>query len=219
MKSRTNRQSNPRRCSQTAALIFLALACAVPFNGWAQSQAGQSRGGGPPSPRTAYLLTFEITTAIGRLGGASDDQITIVFSDRSAETTIPPDPLFGLDMVAEFSFSGFDARPPKTLVFQRGVNSIDFLSSRYIRVINHGNDAWAGETLSISYQEGGGKVQTLLLKQSLYPRSGASREGGLENFNRRQWSQRVYWEGELQRLRRDRPYFDTEQFLLRIPKK
>jgi hypothetical protein len=151
-----------------------------------------------------YLLTFEISTAAGRLGGSSDDLLAIVFSEKSGATVVAPAPLFGSDVTAEFLFSGADARPQKAFSFSRRVSDLTFLQSPYVRVINHGNDAWAGEYLSLSYQIGSGKPVPVLVKQSLYPRLGASRDAGLERYNGKDWSRRIYWEGELQRLRRDR---------------
>src|SRR5438874_1442507 len=80
---------------------------------------------------------------------ATDDQITVIFANRSVEGPRPPRPFFGEDIVQEFSFSGMDF-VNNQLRFTRRVNDRSFLDARYIRVVNYGGDGWDGEQISVS---------------------------------------------------------------------
>ena len=145
-------------------------------------------------------VLFEISTSPDKLGGATDDQLTILFSNVSAEQQrTPPRPFFGDDIVAEFSFSGRDARPGSTATFRRFAKDTSFLSARYVRLVNHGLDSWAGDSISLSIAG-----RRVLYRQSLYPRKGAQPNGGIEKFNPLQWYERVYWEADFQKIRSDR---------------
>jgi hypothetical protein len=151
-------------------------------------------------PAAPTEVSVEIRTSPDRLGGATDDQLTLIFSSVSAELQrTPPQPLFGADIMAEFSFSGRDARPGATLVFKRAVTDERFLTARFVRLINHGADSWGGESLSMSVNG-----RRVLDRQSLYPRKGTQPNGGIEKFNPLQWYERVYWEADLQKIRVDR---------------
>jgi hypothetical protein len=148
------------------------------------------------------LVTFEVRTASGRLGGGSTDQITIVFSNSKAPGPLvvgAPRPLLGEDVIQEFSFSSRDLVNDQPFTFTRRVRDLTFLDARYIRVINTGTDGWAGEYLSITVDK-----NRILDRRTLYPRQGRQSEGGIEKFNRGQWPDRVYWEADLQQLRFER---------------
>ena len=147
-------------------------------------------------------VVIEIRTSLDKAGGGTDDLLTLIFSNVSAEQQrAPPRPLFGEDIVAEFSFSGRDARPGATLTFRRFVADPTFVNARYVRVVNHGADSWGGESISVTV--GGRRV---LARQTMYPRKGAQPAGGLEKFNPLQWYERVYWEADLQKIRSDRAF-------------
>jgi hypothetical protein len=145
-------------------------------------------------------VVFEIRTSPERAGGATEDQITILFSNTSSEQQrTPPRPLFGDDILAEFSFSGRDARAGSTLTLRRVVPDTSFLNARYLRVVNHGGDAWAGDSLSLRVGS-----RPVLDRQSMYPRRGAGAEAGIQKYNASQWYERVYWEVDFQRARAGR---------------
>ena len=165
--------------------LLLALACAAAAS---VDSTAQSR---------VLKVVFEIQTSSADIGGATDDQITILFCNQSSDQQrTPPRPIFNEDIVAEFSFSGREARPGATFTFGRLVSNPAFLNARFIRVVNHGVDGWAGSTLSITVDG-----QRLLDRVSLYPRKGASSRDGIQKYNPVHWYERVYWEGEVQKLR------------------
>jgi hypothetical protein len=175
-----------------------AIALAV-LVGWnrvpLETRSYQAQRGNPGSD-----VMFEVRTSPDRAGGATNDQITIVFSNTSSEAQKgPPYPFFGDDIIAEFSFSGRDAKPGSAFTFHRFVNDTSFLNARYIRVINHGVDGWAGESISLSVDG-----RRILERQSMYPRRGGQEGTGIQNYNPGNWYDRSYWEGELQRIRSDR---------------
>lgn len=148
----------------------------------------------------SHTVEFEVVTGLTGLGGSSSDLLLIVFSDRSADTPkVPLPPLFGLDVLAEFAFSGRDAPPGRTLRFKRYVADVSFLNARFIRLVNQGSDGWAGETLSMTVN---GKA--IFDRLSLYPRKGSQARGGIEKFNIAEWRDRNFWEADLQRIRMDR---------------
>jgi len=147
---------------------------------------------------SGHEVVFELRTSTTAIGRASDDQLTIVFSNASGELSTPPTPLLGQDVLAEFTVSGFDARPGQVSRIVRFVPDDSFLNARFVRVINHGADGWGGESISLTIDG-----RTVLSRQSLFPRKGARLDGGIEKYNRLQWRERIYWEQELQRIRRD----------------
>ena len=151
------------------------------------------------APETSYEVAFEVRTAPGKLGSGTLDQITILFSNSSAETSTPPRPILGPDVIEEFSFSGQDLVGNEPFKFTRRVRDVAFLDAKYVRVVNCGTDGWAGDYLSM-WVNG----RPILERQSLYPRKPGKKESGIEKFSRTQWFARAFWEGELQSLRRDR---------------
>jgi hypothetical protein len=173
--------------------VLLAVA------GLVSSSAGRSLFAVMPD----HEVVFEVRTAAGKPGGGSGEQITILFSNSSADTPSPPRPILGTDILQEFSFSGQDLVGNEPFRFTRRVRDVSFLEAKYIRVVNLSSDAWAGDYLSMSVNG-----RRILDRQSLYPRRGArkdgGKEGGIEKFNRAQWFERSFWQEELQRIRRDR---------------
>lgn len=143
-----------------------------------------------------YLMTLQLTTAATGTTRATSDQITVLFSNRSADTPTPPVPFFGQDIIQEFSVSGMEIEAtPKRII--RRVRDKSFVDARYIRVINHGTGGWNADKIWLTVD---GEV--ILNGVSMNPRSGASTTGGLQDFNPRLWRQRVYWEAELQKFRK-----------------
>lgn len=181
------------------ALVAVCAIAGILFTIW----GGPLAAAPPPSPsRIATgrsLVEFQIKTALSGIGGSSSDQISIIFSDESADSPLLPAPLFGNDIRAEFSFSALDARVGRVLAFSRRVNDVAFLDSAFIRVINHGSDGWAGEWISLRVDG-----RPVLNQQSLYPRRGRNPKGGIEKFNPAQWSEKAFWEAPLQNIRQDR---------------
>src|SRR5438874_2084345 len=96
-----------------------------------------------------YQVTFQLTQNPRATAPATDDQLTIVFANRSVEGPRPPKPFFGDDIVQEFSFSGTDF-VANQLRFTRRVSDKAFLDARYIRVVNYGGDGWAGDQISLT---------------------------------------------------------------------
>jgi hypothetical protein len=189
------------RCLAVTIALFLSSA-SLPTSGRQGIQYTNIAHQRSAPPRDRFTLTFTVKTAPGLTGGQTDDLITIAFSDVSANVLRPPLPLFA-DSRAEFSFSGLDARASATLIFERRVPDIEFLDSNFVRVFNHGSDGWSGESLTMANRADA--KSTIVFEQSLYPRAGWSRDGGIEKFNRRDWSKRVYWEADLRRIRKDSP--------------
>jgi hypothetical protein len=165
------------------------------LEGHGQSLTGTQAGQCPAGYRS---IAFEVRTAPGKLGGETGDPITIVFSNVSGLARTPPRPVLG-DALQEFSFSGRDLAGTLPFRFDRCVKDLSFLEARYVRVVNQGSDGWAGDYLSLSVDG-----RPVLSRQSLFPRQGRQKEGGIEKFNRTQWLDRNFWEGELQRIRVDR---------------
>jgi hypothetical protein len=144
---------------------------------------------------TGYRVTFQITENSKQTAPATNDQITIVFSNRSVEGTSPPRPLFGDDIVQEFSFSGMDFGSGQ-LRFSRRVRDKSFLGARYIRVVNHGSDGWQGDRIWLTVDG-----EEILPGVSMTPRAGSEPWKGIQKFNPREWSGRTYWEAELAQFR------------------
>jgi hypothetical protein len=174
-----------------------AVAAAGLFNA---SSAGEE----PPPQNAAQMqtqraigtrITFVVTQS-PELAARSTDQITILFSDRSWAGATAPSPIFGDDILQEFSFSARDFDARNTLTFSRLVRDQTFLSSRFIRVVNHGGQGWGAGTLSVLVDS-----QPILDKVPMQPRKGDPRKG-LQYWNRERWSERAYWEMELPRTKR-----------------
>ncbi|HEY7055035.1 MAG TPA: hypothetical protein VH458_00855 [Vicinamibacterales bacterium] len=133
-----------------------------------------------------FLVTFEFEQTV-----PTTDQITTMFTNVPADFKILPSPVFGTEIVQEFSFSGRDF-PTGTVRFSRRVRDRSFLDCRYIRVVNHGSSKWSPTTISLSVNG-----QRILDNVSMFPRKGADPKGGLEGWTRDRTP--VFWEGELQR--------------------
>lgn len=147
----------------------------------------------PASP--IYRITFTVTQTT-EFAADSKDQITIIFSDRSWGTmTSPPAPLFGEDIAEEFSFSAADFEKRLSLTFTRIVRDLSFLSSRYIRVINHGNQGWGGGSITMLVN---GRRE--ILNVTMRPRKG-NPTAGIKGGNPDEWKDKTYWEEELDRIR------------------
>ena len=192
-----------RACA--GAIAAVALGALPGVAGGDRSAAAQSAAQGrvkealrekPSTDARVTRVTFVVTQTT-EPAARSRDQITIVFSDRSwAAVAIPPAPLFGEDILQEFSFSAADFEKRDSLTFTRVVRDQTFLAAKYIRVMNHGNEGWGGGTISISVD---GKP--VLERVGMRPRKGDPTEG-LKNCNPREWRNRTYWEEELDRVRR-----------------
>jgi hypothetical protein len=141
-----------------------------------------------------YQVLFEFTE---EAGGSTEDQLTVVFSNRSVEGAAPPTPFFGEDILQEFSFSGSNI-VRNQLRFSRRVRDKSFIDARYIRVINHGQDGWAGDKISLTVDG-----EAILRGVGMWPRrkAGGPGRGAIEKFNPREWPLRSYWEAELQQYR------------------
>jgi archaellum component FlaC len=139
-----------------------------------------------------HIITFEVTTK-KQQNAETEDQLTIVFSDKSAEDMAFPD--FGNSVIEEFSFSGYDVINDKTLKLTRKVRDLSFLNAHYIRILNHGTDGWHANEMSL-YLDG-----KLVLKNiKIYPNTGPNKsEYAIENFNKKYWNDRSYWEMDLQK--------------------
>jgi hypothetical protein len=70
------------------------------------------------------------------------------------------------------------------------------VDATYIRVVNHGNDGWAGDRISITVDG-----EEVLSNVPMRPRRGADVSKGFQKFNARNWAQRTFWEAELRPLR------------------
>jgi len=143
-----------------------------------------------------YQVVFQITQSATSVTSGTENQLTIIFANRSAEDARPPRPLFGEDIVQEFSFSGMDF-VKNQLRFTRRLSDKSFLDARYIRVVNHGNDGWDGDQISMVIDG-----QDVFRNVRMAPHIGGDPSKGFQNFNPRGWSGRSYWEAELVRLRR-----------------
>jgi hypothetical protein len=135
-----------------------------------------------------FLVTFEFEQQT-----PTTDQITILFTNAPVNLKVAPNPVFGADIVQEFSFSGRNF-PSGRVTFSRRVRDRGFLDCRYIRVVNHGTNRWFPTTISLSIDG-----QRVLNNVSMYPRSGNDPKGGIERWNP-DWNP-VFWQGELQRFR------------------
>ncbi len=172
---------------------------------WTRSIAGvavvATLGLAPQAPMSqsrllGYQVTFQLTQNPKAVAPATDDQLTIIFSNRSVEGPRPPKPFFGDDIVQEFSFSGTDF-VVNQLRFTRRVNDKSFLDARYVRVVNYGDDGWAGEQISLTVDG-----QDILRNVRMSPRIGGDPSKGFQKFNPKDWSGRSYWEAELAQFRK-----------------
>jgi hypothetical protein len=204
------RQETERRARRTSGHRVLATAatllCAWPWLGTLgpTALAQQSVGQTAINPRAiaaapGSLVQFELTQSDKELGGSSNDQITVIFANRSVEGARPPVPFFSEDVVQEFSFSATNVTNGRVR-FARRVRDKSFLETRFIRVVNHGSDGWAGDTISLTVDG-----EEILRAVSMWPRRGAiaaqKTRGGIEKFNPREWGARSYWEAELKPYR------------------
>ena len=142
-----------------------------------------------------YQVVFQISQSPKSLTPGTNDQLTIIFASRSAEDPRAPRPLFGEDIVQEFSFSGMDF-VQNQLRFTRRVTDKAFLQARYIRVVNHGTDGWDGDQISLAVDG-----QEVFRNVRMSPHLGDASKG-FQKFNPRDWRDRSYWEAELDKLRR-----------------
>src|SRR5262245_16715378 len=173
-------------------LVALGLHLAPVVAGQAQNQArGRLSGYG-------YQVTFRFTQNAAQLAHNTSDQLTVVFSSRSAEAPRPPQPFFGEDILQEFSFSGEDFVKDQ-LEFTRRVMDKSFIDAPYIRVVNHGSDGWEGEKIWLTVDG-----EQVLNGVSMSPRVGPGRAKGFQLFNPGKWQERSYWEAPLQTLRQGR---------------
>jgi len=141
-----------------------------------------------------FLVTFEITPA-GSTTAGSSDQITILFSNARGDSAQPPSPLFGDDILQEFSFSAPDLQGVKALRFSRRVKDKSFLEAAYIRIVNHGGDSWMGTSLTMRVDG------ELVLDRVDLSKLEGEKGKGIQDYNRRNWRGRTYWEGDLRKLR------------------
>jgi hypothetical protein len=185
------------------AVIAATLMLAAAYSAVVQTRASAPA---PSAEQSAALtqtqraigtrVTFVVTQVPG-LTGRSSDQITIVFSDRPGNAwKLPPSPIFGDDIVQEFSFSARDFDSRNSLTFSRLVRDQSFLLARYIRVINHGGQGWGGGTLSMTVDG-----QPILNNVSMQSRKGDAKKG-LQDWNRERWNDKSYWEMILPRTRK-----------------
>jgi hypothetical protein len=184
------------RAQATAGMALVALLAAVENH--FRVSAVPPAGGQPPTSQlrlTGYQVTFRLTQNAKQIAPATNDQITIVFSSRSVEGPRPPRPLFGDDIVQEFSFSGMDFANGQ-LRFSRRVRDKSFLGARYIRVVNHGSDGWQGDRIWLTVDG-----EEILPGVSMTPRAGSDPGKGIQKFNPRDWRGRTYWEAELAQFR------------------
>lgn len=138
------------------------------------------------------VVEFVLTQGRECSSPESADQITILFSNLSADVPAAPPLVFGEDIIREFSFSADDIANDK-ITFRRRVRDRAFLDARYIRVVNAGGDDWCAGTLSLTVDGA-----RLLNGVPLGTKGGR----GIRNWNRGNWKARAYWEGSLQSLLR-----------------
>ena len=177
----------------------VSIGCVVPIWVMMQSRGVAQRG----YDRGDQQIEFQITQGTDCPGPSSNDQITIVFSDQTTDASLPSLAL-GNDILEEFSFSARDLSTAaargqvagsRQIQFKRRVRDRGFLEARFIRVINAGGDGWCGGTLSLRLVDGA----TLIPTTPLVPRRG-NPGNGIQDWNRENWNNRTYWEGDLRRL-------------------
>ena len=141
-----------------------------------------------------FLVTFEVTQSSSGTA-TSTDQITILFSNVRGNSPQPPTPMFGDDIQQEFSFSALDVPGGRPLQFSRRVKDKSFLDAAYVRVVNHGGDGWNGAILTMRVDG------ELILDRVDLSQTQGEKGKGLQDYNRRNWRGRTYWEGDLKSLR------------------
>jgi hypothetical protein len=168
---------------------------------WAPADVSAQVGSAVSQSYRDYKVTFEFSQNNKEAAPDTSDQLTVLFSNRSIEGPKPPKPFFGDDILQEFSFSGSDVSGNPTLPrfsFTRRVLDKSFLGARFIRVVNHGGDGWAGDQISLTVDG-----EEILKAVRMAPRRGPGGAAGkgFQNFNPRNWGTRSYWEAELQPYR------------------
>ena len=66
-------------------------------------------------------------------------------------------------------------------------------------MVNHGTDGWQGDRIWLTVDG-----EEILPGVTMTPRAGAEPSKGMQKFNPRDWSGRVYWEAELAQFRKAR---------------
>lgn len=150
---------------------------------------------GSTAARSDSVVEFTVTQNTDCNGPASNDQITILFSNAEVSQNMPM-PVFGEDIIAEFSFSARDVKG--ALTFRRRVTDRSFLNARFIRVVNAGGDGWCSGFLSLSVDG-----RPILNRTPMFPRKGNQRNA-IQDWNRDQWPGKTYWEAPLASARSDR---------------
>jgi hypothetical protein len=174
--------------------VLFAAALWVPTDGreWRDEQG--STGSRQPYAQTMRSTQGSLVEFSFEQTNATTDQVTIIFTNTPVKETAPaPFPVFGSDIVQEFSFSGRDF-PQGRVAFSRRVRDKSFLECRYIRVVNQGSNRWFASTITLTVDG-----QRILDNVSMYPRRG-ERKGGIERWNRATWPP-TFWEADLQRFR------------------
>ena len=183
-----------------AATVGAAITCIVLISVLTESRGLAQRG----VDTREFTLDFQVTQGSDCPGPNSNDQITILFSNQTTEAALPRIVL-GEDILQEFSFSARDLTiapsrgqsapaSQRRIQFRRRVRDRGFLDARFIRVINTGGDGWCGGTLSMGLDGA-----PLLPTTPLVPRRG-NPSNGIQDWNQDNWSNRTYWEGNLQML-------------------
>ena len=144
-----------------------------------------------------FLVSFRITQG----ANGTNDQLTVIFSTRTAEGTAPPRPFFDVDILEEFSFSGRDFQKSKDqktaeLQFTRRVRDKSFIDAAYIRVVNYATDSWSGDRIWLTVDG-----EQILNGVQMSPRIGGPSTEPFTFFNPENWRRRNYWEASLPRLR------------------
>jgi len=160
--------------------------------GFTSRPAGQSGVQRAIQESRELVLDFEVTQGTDCRSPASNDQITIVFSNVPGDKISPSASVLGEDVIAEFSFSARDLVNDR-LAFRRRVHDRSFLEARFIRVVNLNGDGWCGGLLSLAVDG-----RPVLRRVSLADRKG--RSPGIQDWNRGNWATRCYWEQNLQPL-------------------
>ena len=142
-----------------------------------------------------YLVSFRITQNSKQSAHGTNDQLMVIFSTRTVEGTVPPRPFFGDDILQEFSVSGRDFQKDEVR-FTRRVRDKSFVDAPYIRVVNYGENSWAGDRIWLTVDG-----EQILTGVPMAPRIGGQTSEPFTHFNPENWRRRNYWEGQLQRLR------------------
>jgi hypothetical protein len=84
-------------------------------------------------------------------------------------------------------------------VFER-VRDKSFLGARYIRVVDHGGGGWNPDRISLTVDGEDILKDVPMSKRTGYQGTGVQ-ASGIQNFNRKNWRTRSYWEAELAQIR------------------